>query len=96
MEIKLNYHSDLLELQECVEEHIDEYIDEFVNDENTPTRACAGIYEIANEIKEQVNKIFEEADDQIRDVIHEFSQTRIIELKQEHKLQDKKEADLWN
>ncbi len=95
--IKLKFiPNDLLEAQECCEEHIQEFVEGKTEDANIPERAEAEIEHLQDDVIQKIKEMLNQLDDDIDSIIYEFSEENLKAIKSDMKAQDKKEADLWN
>lgn len=96
MEIIKYTPNDLLEVKEDVEEHIQAFVEEKIEGAEIPERAREEIECLQEELIIKVKEQLEELNSNIDDIIEEFSEDHLYDIKADFKAQESKEADLWN
>lgn len=79
-----------------IEWHTQSYFDDKTSGADIPERAEEAIQERIETLIADINNLINEAENDVDDIIYEFSEENLKDIKADLKYQDKKEADLWN
>lgn len=82
-------------LIEEITDKISDYFISYTNDADIPQRATDTIDELVASIMVDISDILENTRNDVDDIIYEFSEENLKDIKADIKYQDEKEADLW-
>ena len=83
-------------LKENIETEINYWLDIKIQNADMPERAVEAIHERIDLLVDDINELLDIADKDVDEVMYEFSEENLKDIKADLKYQDKKEANLWN
>ena len=83
-------------LKENIETEINYWLDRKIDNADIPERTIEAINERIDLLLDDINELLDIADKDVDEVMYEFSNEFIDDMKSDLKMQDEKEANLWS